>query len=64
MKNQNETILQYMKRKSITQADALALGCYRLAARINDLRNMGHDIETRMEPHPGGKHARYFLKRV
>ncbi len=32
---------------SITQMDALRMfGCFRLASRINDLRNEGYDIAT------------------
>lgn len=41
-------ILEHLKRhRSITPMDALNLfGCYRLAARIYDLRDAGHEIVT------------------
>ena len=47
---QNERVLQYMKDfGSITQAEACSdLGCYRLPARVFDLRKMGHQIRGDM----------------
>lgn len=60
---QTMQVLSHLKRKSLTQADAIKFGCYRLAARVLELRGQGHEIRTEMEPHEGGKHARYFLKR-
>lgn len=59
---QRTQILAWLKHQSITPRDAMEFGCYRLAARIMELRAAGYDIETRMEPHQGGKHARYLLK--
>lgn len=43
---QNEMILDYLRNKgSLTQAKAIEeFGCYRLPARICDLRRMGHTI--------------------
>ena len=48
MKSQNEQILQHLKRgRKITPIDALEkFGCFRLAARISDLRGQGHVIST------------------
>ena len=44
---QCEKILRYMEKfGSITQRDAVHLGCYRLSARIKDLRDDGVDIKT------------------
>ena len=44
-------------------ADAMSrYNCYRLAARIADLKDRGYDIVTIMEPHRGGAHARYYLE--
>lgn len=45
---QANNILQHMKAAgSITALDALSLyGCFRLAARIKDLRDAGHNIVT------------------
>lgn len=31
---------------SISQRDAVAFGCYRLSARIHDLREAGHKIKA------------------
>jgi hypothetical protein len=46
--SQCNDILNHMETQgSITALDALNLyGCFRLASRINDLRNRGHDICT------------------
>jgi hypothetical protein len=50
MGNQTHQILHHLKtRKSITAVEALNLyGSFRLAARIKDLRDTGHHIETTM----------------
>ena len=49
---------------SVTALQAMALfGCYRLAARIKDLRDMGYPILTHMDEHVKGTHARYTLKK-
>jgi len=62
---QTEWILGRLKDGGhITQMDALnGCGCFRLASRINDLRNAGHDIVTEHRTLPNGKViAAYFLK--
>jgi len=60
--SQNQAILTHLRNKSITAADAMSrYNCYRLAARIADLKDRGYDIVTIMEPHKGGAHARYYL---
>lgn len=42
-------ILEYMRRNgSITQRDAIWLGCYRLSARIFDLKALGYGIASDM----------------
>ena len=48
MKTQNERILIYLQSgKKITPIEALnKFECFRLAARISDLRNDGHLITT------------------
>lgn len=48
MDTQNKLVLLYMQQHgSITPKDAVfALGCYRLSARIHDLREMGYKIKT------------------
>lgn len=49
MKTQNDRVLAYLERHgSINAMQALSeLGIYRLAARIADLKNAGHAIESR-----------------
>ena len=40
-------VLEYMqKHGSISQREAVVFGCYRLSARIHDLRKMGYTIKT------------------
>lgn len=50
MKNQNERVMEYLQSNGkITQFEALIeLGILRLAARINDLKNKGKKINSRM----------------
>lgn len=47
-KSQKKMILAYLKTgKSLTQMEALhRFGCFRLASRINDLRNDGWGVIT------------------
>ena len=49
--SQNEMIMDYLERNgSITQAEAMnALGCYRLGARIWELKRRGVRIKRCME---------------
>ena len=53
----------FRKGLTLTDKESIALfGKYRLAARIKDLRNDGHDILTTPEPNDnGGNHGRYSL---
>ncbi len=39
-------VLEWLQTKPITPKDALQFGCMRLAARIKDLRDSGHNIHT------------------
>lgn len=64
--SQRKQILKYLKshKRGLTGLDAWQkFGCYRLGARIYELRAEGHDIRTDMEDNKDGigKHARYFL---
>ena len=66
---QNEQILHYMEKYgSITQRDAAArLDCYRLGARIWELKRDGHRIKTETIKHKNTagrvvKFARYSLE--
>ena len=63
--SQNSDILNHLKTVGpLTALEALDLfGCFRLASRINDLRQAGNDIETTDIALPNGKHiAQYTLK--
>lgn len=47
---QKDKIIHYLNRYGhITQRDALALGIYRLASRVNDIRRDGIPIRTDMK---------------
>ena len=62
IESQADTILKYMEthKKGITPIDALELcGCFRLSARIWDLRHKGFVIESR--PVKGHQYCRYVL---
>ena len=62
--SQYDQILNHLKSgKSITPLEALHLyGCFRLSARINDLRKSGYLIET-INIHKDRKHyASYHLR--
>ena len=62
---QNEAILEHLKTNgSITPIDALMLfGCFRLGARIYDLREQGHAIETkRVTDNKGKNYAEYTYR--
>ena len=44
---QTEMVYEYMKKHGgISQRDAVGFGCYRLSARIHDLRAAGHLIKS------------------
>lgn len=62
--SQTSDILAHMKREPITAIEALSrYGCFRLAARIKDLREEGYEIETTTLELPNGKSiAKYSLK--
>lgn len=50
--------------RSLTPLDALnEFGCFRLAARVADLRREGLDIECKTETTNGKRYARYQLRR-
>ena len=59
---QETQILNHLKKKSITPIEALNLyGCFRLAARISDLRNDGYNIKTTIIKNGQKRYAKYFL---
>ena len=61
--NQRNQILIYLQEYgSITPMDALkAFGCFRLGARIFELRKGGHDIKTLYETRHEKTYARYKM---
>ena len=66
--NQNQQILNHLKEHgSITPMDALTLyGCFRLGARVYDLKTQGHDIRCTIECHRNSngqvkRYARYWM---
>lgn len=63
---QNQQILAYLKKKrnkGVTAIEALEkFGCFRLAARIRNLRDDGHNIITMTEQSGNKRFARYVLQ--
>jgi len=61
---QSEWILNQLKISPVTPMEALAgCGCFRLAARIKELRQQGNDIKTKTLILPSGKIvAQYILE--
>lgn len=64
--SQNTQILEMLNRGPVTAMDALRdCNCFRLAARIKDLRDAGHDITTNNITLPNGKVvAQYQLNQL
>lgn len=63
--NQTEQILNYLKKgNKITPLEALQkFGCFRLASRIWDIRNQGHNIQAMRINQKGKKNfCQYSLK--
>ena len=60
---QNQQIKSYLEKgKSITPIQALnKFGCFRLAARISDLKNDGLNIATKIVTKDGKTFASYRL---
>lgn len=61
--SQAQQILDHMERgEAITPLDALRLyGCFRLAARVADLRDSGHTIDRQLIRKDGKTYAEYRL---
>ena len=59
---QNEMVLRHLKRAPLDPLTALRrYGCFRLGARIWELKQDGHDIRSRIVSENGKKFARYLL---
>lgn len=65
-KSQNTQILKALKKGArITPIDALKrFGCFRLSARISDLRKAGHKVKVRMVHMNGKNFAEYYMGRA
>lgn len=63
---QTDAIRSYLlSGNSLTPIDALdKFGCFRLAARIDELRKAGLDIETIKEKKNGKSYARYRVRQA
>lgn len=64
---QEEKIIDFIRSNGeISQRDAVGFGCYRLSARIYDLKDAGFDIVKEMRSfkneHSRGQYAVYKLK--
>jgi hypothetical protein len=62
VKPQCRDILRLLERGPVTQQDAIReAACYRLAARVADLRAEGYPIESELVTQRGVRFARYRL---
>ena len=63
MKSQEQKILSWLKQgRRLTPIQALnKFGCFRLSARIKNLRNQGHNISTEIVKNGNTRFARYRL---
>jgi hypothetical protein len=62
--SQAATILQHLQKGgSLTALDALQFfGCFRLAARIHELRKEGYEIDETTIESNGKRYSSYFIK--
>ena len=58
----NDIINHIQTKGTITPLEALsAYGCFRLAARILELKDRGYDIDRRTVKRNGKEYAEYFM---
>lgn len=66
LESQTKSILEHLNSGlSITQLDALNMfGCFRLSARIYDIKQMGYAIDsvTETDHRTGKRYARYSMR--
>jgi hypothetical protein len=65
METQSQAVLKLLRTVpgGVTQQDAIAfISCYRLAARISDLRADGYRIQTTIVTQGGHHFARYTIE--
>jgi Helix-turn-helix domain len=62
--SQAQVILDHLLTgKQLTALEALAeYGCFRLAARVHELRKEGYDIEEQIVTRNGKRYASYFIR--
>lgn len=61
MKSQNAQLLAMMRERWISPVDALIdADCFRLAARVKDLRDQGHNVVGRWAGTKGAKRWREY----
>lgn len=60
---QTQRILNHLQKgRSITPLQALRwFGCFRLAARISDIRKEGFEVETKLVKAKNNHYAKYYL---
>ena len=63
--NQTEMVLDYIQKNgSITPLEALQfLGCFRLGARVWEIRSSGIPVEKEMVEENGKRYAKYYMKK-
>lgn len=62
MSQKKEILYHLQQNGTITPIEALnKIGCFRLSARIKDLRDDGHHIQTNMVKRDGKEFAEYKL---
>ena len=64
MENQNKMIKAHLEKgKRLTSLEALDLfGCFRLSARISELKTSGYHVEKTMIELPSGKKIAEYYK--
>lgn len=64
--SQTKEILGALKKgQHITAIDALReFNCFRCAARVNDIKNMGYDVHTEIVKENGKRFASYSMGAV
>lgn len=60
---QNQMVLNFLSTgRTITSLEALDMfGCFRLPSRINELKKLGHSIESQLVERNGKWVAKYFM---
>ena len=65
LSHEDYILSELIEGRSLTPLEALGMfGCFRLAARISDLRDKGYPIKTEVVKKDNKHFARYFLENV